>query len=137
MGMELQISRSLRDRIVAEAAASPSVEVCGLLLGRGNKISVAPTCRNVAIDPARTFEIDPAALIAAHRHARQGGPAILGCWHSHPSGVALPSRTDAAAALDLGWWWLIVGSGEVGCFCTVAGGPIHDRFVPAPLVVQP
>lgn len=126
----------MRDRIVAETTAYPAVEVCGLLLGHGDLVSAAPPCRNVAVDPARSFEIDPAALIAAHRAARSGGPAILGCWHSHPSGVALPSRTDAAAALELGWWWLIVGSGAIACFRAVAGGPIHDRFAAAPLLVQ-
>ncbi|SOB87630.1 Proteasome lid subunit RPN8/RPN11, contains Jab1/MPN metalloenzyme (JAMM) motif [Sphingomonas guangdongensis] len=135
--MSLQISRSLRDRIVAEAAAVPRLEVCGLLLGRAGLVTGAPACRNVAADPTRAFEIDPAALIAAHRAARAGGPDIIGCWHSHPSGNARPSAADAAAALDPSWWWLIVAGGEVGAFRVVPSGPIHGRFAPVALAATP
>ena len=33
-----------------------------------------------------TLEIDPAKLIAALRAERGGGPAVVGCYHSHPRG---------------------------------------------------
>ena len=80
----------------AEAAAP--FEACGLLLGTGTHIHTAVAATNVHPHSATRFEIDPAALIAAHRAARTGGPALLGYWHSHPNGLAGPSDTDRAAA---------------------------------------
>lgn len=68
----------------------------------------ARTCANVAPDPLRHFEIDPAALIAAHRASRAGGLAVLGYFHSHPNGLARPSATDARTAAGDGRIWAIV-----------------------------
>ena len=123
-----RIATELVARILAEAAAAPGVEICGLLLGTSGVIEEARACRNVAADPAHRFEIDPAALIAAHRAERAGGAAILGCYHSHPSGSAEPSRQDAADAHADGWLWLIVGSGEARLWRAVATGQRHERF---------
>ncbi len=101
-------------RIIDEATASPGAEVCGLLFGSSHRIDAARPCRNVAPAPADSFEIDPVALLAAHKAARAGGPAIAGCYHSHPCGPAEPSARDAAAAAPDGALWLIVGEIEDG-----------------------
>ena len=122
------ISSELLRQVRAEADALPTTEICGLLLGRDGVVEEARACRNVAADPARRFEIDPAALLAAHRAARAGGPAILGCYHSHPSGRAEPSACDAAAAAANGWLWLIVGDGETRAWRAVVAGAWHGRF---------
>ena len=53
---------------------------------------------NVATDPTRHFEVDPAALVAAHKGARSGGAQVIGYFHSHPNGLARPSATDAATS---------------------------------------
>lgn len=98
-------------RIIDEAADSRE-EVCGLLFGSPQRIDAAQRCRNVAANPADSFEIDPAALLAAHKTARGGGPAIVGCYHSHPGGSPEPSARDAAAAAPDGLLWLITGGGE-------------------------
>ncbi|MFC3441634.1 M67 family metallopeptidase [Sphingobium rhizovicinum] len=110
--MTVAISRGLLEQIVALAADSP-LEICGLLLGRGGVIEAIAPAANVAPDPARHFELDPTVLIRAHRAARSGGPAVLGHYHSHPSGVAIPSATDAACAAPDGSLWMIIGGGEV------------------------
>ena len=108
--MRVGISRSLLGRIMALAQADP-YEICGLLLGEEGVIRDIRPAGNIAADPARHFELDPAVLIAAHRGARKGGPAILGHYHSHPSGRAEPSVTDAASAAPDGSLWLILGGG--------------------------
>src|SRR3546814_3850834 len=94
MGMRARISSTLLRRIIDEATASPGAEVCGLLFGSPHRIDAAQPCRNVALAPADSFEIDPAALLAAHKATRAGGPAIAGCYHSHPCGPAEPSRSE-------------------------------------------
>lgn len=121
-------------QIVAEMRASPAHEICGLLFGYGTDIHGAQACANVAVDPARRFEIDPAALIAAHRTARAGGPAILGSYHSHPSGFAEPSAHDAADANPDGSLWLIAAGNEVRGWRAVRDGAVHGRFDPVTLV---
>ncbi|HEU0043566.1 M67 family metallopeptidase [Sphingomonas sp.] len=125
--MEVAISSALLARIRAEAASSRD-EICGLLFGALDRIDAAEPCRNVAADPRRRFEIESVALLAAHRAARAGGPRLVGCYHSHPSGDAIPSARDAADAEPNGWLWLIVGAGGARLFRTVQGGALHGRF---------
>jgi proteasome lid subunit RPN8/RPN11 len=118
------------DAILAEAAIRPDREACGLLLGRGMRVERVVPCRNVAPDPFIAFEIDPAALISAHRNAREGGPAVIGHYHSHPSGSLIPSQRDAQAAAGDGAIWAIVAGGALGWWRAVHGGAIEGAFEP-------
>jgi desampylase len=102
----------MHDALVALAAAHPDVEVCGLLFGTAKAIDDFERTANIAPDPARFFEIDPVALIAAHRRMRNGGPRITGYFHSHPGGPDEPSLTDIAqAAADDMLWMIVTGDG--------------------------
>lgn len=131
--MTVEISSAVLARILAEADASPEREVCGLLIGRPDRIAASLGCRNVAADPRRAFEIDPAQLIAAHRAARAGAGDIVGCYHSHPAGPPLPSPRDATAAVADGSIWLIVAGGGAGCYRAVEQGRHAGRFDPMEL----
>ena len=91
----------------------------------------------MASDPATRFELDPVALLAAHRRARQGGPRIVGHYHSHPTGFARPSVRDAAEAVPDGALWLLVAGGEVTAWRAVAIGEVMGRFDPVRLTVSP
>lgn len=137
MGMRVRISSAVVEQITALAGASPSAEICGLLLGRDDLIERAAPCRNVAAEPARRFEIDPAALIAAHRAMRDGGAQMLGHFHSHPAGRAIPSARDADAAAADGMLWLIAGGGELTAWRAVSDGAIEGRFDPVVLDIMP
>lgn len=103
-------------------------EVCGLLLGRSGSIDAALPAGNIASNRKRTFELDPTILFEAHRTARAGGPAILGHYHSHPTGGAKPSSRDADAA-ETGQLWLIVAGKGARLFEACRNGPLHGRFV--------
>lgn len=92
-----------------EAARAAPEECCGILLGRPGTIEEARPARNVAADRTRRFEIDPQALVDAHRVARAGGPQVLGYYHSHPGGLTEPSATDRAMAAGDGTIWAILG----------------------------
>ncbi len=143
--MSVTISSDLLRQLVAEAEVSPDAEICGLLFGGDGRIEAAEACANVAADPARTFEIDPKALFAAHRQARNGGAAVIGHYHSHPSGLPVPSPRDAAQAMGDGAVWVILGSGEarawrsvdVGTFVEEAIQRIEDTSTPAKAGAQP
>ncbi|MEG8223392.1 M67 family metallopeptidase [Sphingomonas sp. HH69] len=133
--MSVTISSLLRDRIVALAAADDG-EICGLLLGQAGRIEAIAPAANVAADPARHFELDPAVLIAAHRAARSGGPGVVGHYHSHPSGVAVPSATDAACAMPDGTLWLIVAGEDVRLWRAQPGQGGAVAFVEALLDIR-
>lgn len=111
--MNLCVTRSALDAILAAASDAAPEECCGLLTGRPDRIERAARAANVAADPRRRFEIDPQALIDAHRLARNGGAAVIGYFHSHPSGPAEPSATDRAEATHDGSVWAIAGASGV------------------------
>jgi desampylase len=111
--MQVAISSGLVERIVELAAAEPMREVCGLLLGGDDRIDAIVPAANVAVDPARAFEVDPAIQFSAIRVARAGGPAAVGCYHSHPSGSTAPSDCDRTMIGRVGELWLITDAVSV------------------------
>ena len=112
--MQVEVTSQALAAMRAAAAAAYPREACGILLGEGTRITAAVETVNVHPVPHTHFEIDPQALIDAHRAARDGGPQVLGYFHSHPSGAAVPSATDRAMAAQDGRIWAIVAAGEVG-----------------------
>nr|WP_294095899.1 Mov34/MPN/PAD-1 family protein [Sphingomonas sp.] len=108
--MRVRISRCVVELIQRAAREAHPREACGLLFGDADEISHAQVAANVADQPERMFEIDPAALFAALKAERAGGATIVGYWHSHPSGKPAPSARDAEMALADGKLWLIVSS---------------------------
>lgn len=107
--MDLHVTRAALTAMRAHAARAAPEECCGLLFGREGTVEQARAAANVAQDRLRFFEIDPQALVDAHRAARAGGPQVLGYYHSHPGGPAEPSATDRAMAAGDGRIWAIVG----------------------------
>ena len=113
MGSDLIVTSVVLATLLDAAVQAAPEEACGLLLGVDGVASEARRCANLAANPRRFFELDPAALIAAHRAERGGGPALLGYWHSHPSGVPEPSAEDQRQASGDGKVWAIVAHAEV------------------------
>ena len=128
--MRVRITSEALAALRAHAAEEPDREVCGLLLGESELITRAVRTANVAADPRSHFEIDPSALIAAHRVERQGGAQLIGHYHSHPRGPPEPSATDYACSAGDGRVWLIVAGGEVGAWRADPRG-----FVPVQLAL--
>ncbi|RSY88836.1 peptidase [Sphingomonas koreensis] len=126
--MRVRISRCVVDLIQRAAADAAPLEACGLLFGTDAMIEAASVEANVAANPLVHFEIDPAGLFAAIRAERAGGPRVAGYWHSHPSGDAMPSITDAAMAVADGKLWLIVTEDAVTAWRATARGARHGRF---------
>jgi proteasome lid subunit RPN8/RPN11 len=119
--VRVEIATGLADQIRAAAAATPGMEVCGLLFGTEARIEHVIPAANVAPEPDRAFEINPAALFAALRAERAGGARLIGHYHSHPNGRAEPSARDLAAAEE-GRLWLIVAGDVIRAWIPVDGG---------------
>lgn len=111
--MAVELSRAVREALLAEAHRAAPEEACGILLGQGGRISEVIPTRNVHARPETHFEIDPRVLIAAWKAEREGGPVVAGFYHSHPNGLAQPSATDRAQAAHDGRIWAIVAAGDV------------------------
>ncbi len=111
--------QELRRQIMEEARAAHPAECCGLLEGaregqRFRVVAIHPA-RNLSSDPHR-FEIDPRDRIAAQKRAREQAAAVIGCYHSHPDGQAMPSIADRAGAGEDDFLWLIAGGEALNAF---------------------
>lgn len=137
LAMKLFLPEALRARIESEARATFPRECCGLIEGihdgdAAQAIALHPA-RNIAIRADR-FEIDPEDHFAALKAARANGRALIGCYHSHPNGQALPSATDKAGAGEEDFVWLIAGlSGEQSPVALAAFVYSAAGFLPAEL----
>lgn len=106
-------------------------EHCGILRGRGQRVTTLDRVGNVAGEPENSFEIDPGALIAAYKaERRKGALSVLGFWHTHPRGDCWPSRRDADCAAPDGKLWLIAATSTVRIWRAVERGEVHGRFDP-------
>jgi proteasome lid subunit RPN8/RPN11 len=118
--------------IRAAAAASPSREVCGLLLGGAQGIVEAVPTPNRAAQTARNFAVCPAAHARIQREARAQGLGVTGCYHSHPGGEAIPSGADAAEAEPGAFLWAIATPEGALALWRAERGAGRVRFVPVP-----
>ena len=107
--MSIEVTRALLNELLEQALSAHPLECCGILFGTPGRIERALPAHNVHPSPRTHFEIDPQALIDAHRAAREGGPHVVGYFHSHPAGPPEPSATDRACAARDGRIWAIVG----------------------------
>lgn len=78
-------------------------ECCGILFGRrrGQRViaRIASEVRNCAIgNRTNTYEIDPQAVLNAVCAPRTDGNRLIGFYHSHPDGPAVPSTMDQRLA---------------------------------------
>ncbi|MES1926512.1 M67 family metallopeptidase [Salinisphaera sp. T31B1] len=90
----IKMSRGLATRLLFEAQKQPETEVCGFVGTRdGEPVELYPVA-NVAADPAREFDMDPAQQIDALRRMREAGQTMGAIYHSHPSAPPEPSVAD-------------------------------------------
>jgi proteasome lid subunit RPN8/RPN11 len=116
----LHLSQTLRDEILDAAGAAFPMECCGLIEGvcttdMWRAIAVHRT-RNLADDPTHYFLVDPQAHFELLRSLRGSERRIIGCFHSHPNGLSVPSANDRAKAIEPDFVWLIVFGEKAGSF---------------------
>src|SRR5262249_46551282 len=98
--------------LIAAARAYPK-EACGLVEGTDSQqgwiVTALHETANLAENPVRHFLIDPQMQFDLMRGLRGKDSRIIGCFHSHPNGVAEPSATDRAEAYETDFLYLIAG----------------------------
>lgn len=111
--MQVEVSSQVIEAMLAAAEQACPGECCGLIFGDGWRVEAIEQARNVHPDSTSHFEIDPQALVNAHRDARSGGPQVMGYYHSHPNRRAEPSETDREQSARDGSVWAIIAAGRV------------------------
>jgi len=107
----LRIARSVYDAAIDHAREGDPAEVCGVLGGDRGATGHARTLRraeNAADEPRTEYRIDPTAQLALMEEIEADGEAVVGFYHSHPSGPAAPSPTDRRRATWTGRSYVIV-----------------------------
>jgi proteasome lid subunit RPN8/RPN11 len=128
----------LREIVDASETAFPD-EACGLLVGRrdGEAVLVTEvhTSSNLAEEPGRAFEVDPALRLALHKRLRGSADSVVGVYHSHPGHSAQPSRADLMRAWEPELVWLITSVLDGQAVLTTAHSLVDDgtRFARVPL----
>ena len=124
-GPILSLAQTLRDQLRTAAEAAYPEECCGLIIGR----QVPPpagkgppryaatrlvAAANLHAEPRIAFELDPAThfrVLRELRHAAGEATAecLLGHYHSHPEGPAVPSARDRRQVTEPEKIWVIIG----------------------------
>jgi len=136
----VRISRQLLNHIAQHAADTYPAECCGLLVGKGDNVLAAERTRNARMaEGGDRFEIDPLDHVRVWEAARKAGHDVIGCYHSHPDGQALPSSIDRRLAHSFGgpFGYLVLAI-ESGLDCEVYCGRIErdGRIVETHLQVE-
>lgn len=118
----LVLPAAARRELIAGLEAAYPAEGCGVLLGEAD----GPDRRVGDVHPAENrwpeggdrggrYLVDPGTLRRLMDREAEGGPTILGFYHSHPDADPVPSETDR----ELAWPWYLylvvpVREGEAG-----------------------
>lgn len=105
--VEIEISQSVIDAIIAQAKAELPNEACGYLAGKDGKVTKNFALTNIDYSPEH-FSFDPAEQFKTIKQARQEGLEILGNYHSHPQSPARPSVEDIKLAYDPDFLYFIL-----------------------------
>jgi proteasome lid subunit RPN8/RPN11 len=135
----MQIQRRHIDSMLAAVAGSTE-EICGVLIGRRTAQSIVHAVvpgRNLHPKPQQHFLLDAQTLLQADAQARAAGDEILGFYHSHPNGSALPSPHDRRDAWP-GYLYLIIAveRGVPRYVCAWIGRS-DGMFQPEPIHLHP
>lgn len=99
----VRLGKNLWAALEKQARRELPMEACALLSGRVEDgewmISALHPVRNQASDDhRRAYAIGPRDYLRVERQLRGTGATLLGVFHSHPEGPAIPSATDGRLA---------------------------------------
>jgi proteasome lid subunit RPN8/RPN11 len=107
----LRIPQAIYDDMIAHAQEGFPLEVCGLLGGSGETVSVLFRMTNTDASNEH-FMMAPTEQFAVIKQLRNAGLEMLGVYHSHPETPARPSEEDIRLALTPDISYLIISLAE-------------------------
>ncbi len=93
----LYLTQRQLDEIVAHAQGLAPEEACGLLGGVGGRVLGVYPVENALHSPL-AYSMEPQAQVETMMLIEELGWDLLGIFHSHPAGPAIPSQTDVRQA---------------------------------------
>jgi proteasome lid subunit RPN8/RPN11 len=93
----LSITKADFQVILEHCLAGVPNEACGILAGRDSKVEKVYPMTNAKPGPDY-YEMDPEEQFRVMKEIRAAGLAMVGMFHSHPSGHAYPSSVDVEKA---------------------------------------
>jgi proteasome lid subunit RPN8/RPN11 len=105
--MSLSIKKSDLDDIIVHARKAFPNEACGLLAGKGRRVSKVYRMANTERG-AMGYTVSPKEQFEAARQMRVEDIEMVGIYHSHPNVRPYPSSRDIGLALHPGCSYLIV-----------------------------
>src|SRR6266702_7841528 len=103
----IRIPQTIHGDMISHAKEGFPLEVCGILGGTGETVSVMYRMTNTDASNEH-FMMDPKEQFAAVKDLRAKGLAILAIYHSHPETPARPSEEDIRLALTPDVSYLII-----------------------------
>lgn len=88
----------LADEMIRHARTGAPHEVCGIVAGENSRFTRVYPARNVADNPAVTYQIDPQEQLRIFKEIDERGWEVAGIYHSHPASPPFPSPTDLRLA---------------------------------------
>lgn len=97
----LRIPQAIHEELINHAKEGFPLEVCGILGGAGESVSVIYRMTNTDASNEH-FMMDPKEQFAVVKDLRSNGLSMLAVYHSHPETPARPSVEDIRLALTPG-----------------------------------
>ena len=119
-------------------------EACGILGGRAGGVQSVHPVNNARPSPSR-FAMDATAQFRAMDEIDLAGGALVGIYHSHPGGPAVPSSVDLEEARWPGTTLpsypgvvqVIVSLQEPDAPVVKGYAPAAGRFIEVPVIIDP
>ena len=103
----IEIPKIIHNDMIAHAQEGFPLEVCGILGGAGDTVSVNYRMTNTDASNEH-FMMEPKEQFAVVKELRAKGLSMLGIYHSHPETPARPSEEDIKLALTPAVSYLII-----------------------------
>jgi proteasome lid subunit RPN8/RPN11 len=103
----IEIPKIIHDDMITHAQEGFPLEVCGILGGAGETVSVNYRMTNSDASNEH-FMMDPKEQFAVVKDLRAKGLSMLAIYHSHPETPARPSEEDIKLALTPDVSYLII-----------------------------
>jgi proteasome lid subunit RPN8/RPN11 len=88
-------------------ASGTDIEICGALVGNHSTVEEVWPLANQSSNHRSSFLIPAEEVLRVEREAAVRGFDLIGFYHSHPDGTAVPSQIDLLQAVS-GYLYLIV-----------------------------
>lgn len=127
----MKITKSVLEKIIAQAEQQLPIEACGYLAGKDGIASFHYELTNVD-KSSEHFSFEPKEQFSVLRDARLKGLKILAVYHSHPQSPARPSQEDIRLANDPDLYYVIISlaqkQAKVAAFA-ISQGEVYEQEI--------